>query len=360
MDEKIKKDIIKCSRCSLCADVCPLFEAKRSEDALLRGKLLQLSGVVRGELKFSNSVKSSIDECLSCDKCKNACPSGLSAVEIFQNIRAENLSFLEKNLSGKFALKIKMLVFKIFYSIKHPLKFFSGARNRRKFVRHKKLVHFNGCLSKSINTDFDLPFEFKKGDFECCGVPYKTKGNLDAYRAAERRNAEKIEKTDGFVVFNCATCLSSVRSYEFSSPETLDKLVFYTVLYKEFFQTHKAKSKKSVTVTFHAPCHLESAGVTLFDIEEILSNIENVTYKSLENPSGCCGFSGDYFTRHPKIADKLSVKKAQDVINCGAEIVLTCCPTCLWSLKYGLKRKRNFNIRALDLAEFLSSLDFTD
>ena len=95
-------------------------------------------------------------------------------------------------------------------------------------------------------------------------------------------------------------------------------------------------------------------------MEEILNSIKNINYVRLQNPDECCGFGGDYFTRHPRTADFLSTKKIEDVINSGAQIVLTACPTCLWSLKYGIKKLHTRNIKAYDLAEFLYSLDFTE
>ena len=360
MDKKTEENILKCSRCGLCADVCPVYKAKRTEKTLLRGKFLQLLGLIRGELKWSNRLKSSLDECLGCDKCKIQCPSGLSAPEIFEKIKFENLNGFEKFLYGKFVLKIKIFALRIFYRVKHPVKSIVSGKKHDVIKIDKNLVHFNGCLSKCINTEFALPFALNKGKFECCGIPYKTKGNLDEYKAAASKNVQKIEKTDGLVVFNCATCLSAVRSYEFNLPESKERLVFYTELYKEFLKTHKITSKKPVTVTFHHPCHLKSAGIELFDVEEILNSIENVNYAKLQNPDECCGFGGDYFTRHPRTADFLSTKKIEDVINSGAQIVLTACPTCLWSLKYGIKKLHIRNIKAYDLAEFLYSLDFTE
>ncbi len=66
MDKKTEDDIIKCSRCGLCADICPVFKVKRTENTLLRGKFLQLLGVIRGELKWSKRLKASIDYCLGC------------------------------------------------------------------------------------------------------------------------------------------------------------------------------------------------------------------------------------------------------------------------------------------------------
>ncbi len=357
MDKKTENDIIKCSRCGLCADICPLFKVKRTENTLLRGKFLQLLGVIRGELKWSKRLKASIDYCLGCEKCKTQCPAGIEPCEIFQKIKYENLTFLEKIFYGKIFLKIKIFALKCFYRIKHPVKTMLSGKKKRVKKFNKKLIHFNGCLSKCINPDFQLPFEFFEADFKCCGIPYKNKGNLDVYRDTEAKNIQKIENTDGLIVFNCATCLSSVKSYAFSNPETKDRLVFYTELYKKMLQTHDFSSKTSDVVTFHHPCHLKSAGVELSDIEEILKNIKNITYKRLENPDECCGFGGDFFLSHPRTANDLSLKKIDDVIKSGAKIVLTACPTCLWSLKCALKARNIKDIKAYDLAEYLYSLD---
>lgn len=359
MDKKTEKSIIKCSRCGICADICPVYKVKRTESALLRGKFLQLLGLIRGELKWSNRLKASIEQCLGCKKCETQCPSNLSAPEIFEKIKYENLAQFEKFLTGKFMLKIKIFMLKCFYRVKHPVKSIVSAKKHGVEKFDKNLVHFNGCLSRCINTEFALPFELKEGEFECCGIPYKTKGNLDEYKAVADINARNIEKTDDLIIFNCATCLSSVRSYAFNSPQTKNRLVFYTSIYKEFLKTHEITSKKPTSVTFHIPCHLKSAGIELFDVEEILNSIENVKYVRLENPDECCGFGGDYFTKHLRTASILSSKKIDDVKNTGAQIVLTACPTCLWSLKYGLNMHNTRNIKAYDLAEFLYSLDFT-
>lgn len=359
MDKNIENDVIKCSRCGLCADVCPVYTAKPAEGALLRGKFLQILGVLRGDLKYSNPLKSSIDYCLGCEKCKSACPSAIDALNVFETLKYSHFNVVDKILYGKFFFKIKILILKIFYRVKHPVK--SILRGQKHNVQNpaKKLTHFNGCLSRCINVDFRLPFRFSRTKFECCGIPFKTKGNLDEYRRLANSNIEKIEKTDGLVVFNCATCLSSVLSYEFKSPKTRERLVFYTSIYEEMLKTHNFSSKTPVTVTFHNPCHLKSAGVSLSHIENILNSIENVTYKRLENPDDCCGFGGDFFLRHPKTADILSSKRADEIINSGAKIVLTACPTCLWSLKYSLNKRRRRDIKAYDLAEFLYSLKIT-
>lgn len=360
MDKETEKDIIKCSRCGLCADVCPVYKAKRTEGALLRGKFLQLLGLIRGDLKWSNRLKASIDYCLGCEKCETQCPSGVSPCEIFEKIRFEHQNLLEKILNGKFFFKIKIFALSVFYRAKHPVKSILVGKKSLVQKYPENLIHFNGCLSKCINPDFRLPYEFSEGDFKCCGIPFKSKGNLDAYRDLADFNKKKIENTQGLIVFNCATCLSSVRLYKFDNPETKNRLVFYTDVYKNFLKNHKITSKKPDVVTFHMPCHLKSAGIPLSDVEDILNGIENIEYKRLENPDDCCGFGGDFFLRRPRTADILAQKKIEDVLKTGAKIVLTACPTCLWSLKYALKARHIRDVKAYDLAEFLYSLNFED
>lgn len=359
MDNKTEKDIIKCSRCGLCADVCPVYKVKRTEGALLRGKFLQLLGLIRGDLKWSKALKSSIDYCLGCEKCETQCPSGVSPCEIFEKIRFEHQNFIEKILNGKFFFKIKIFALKVFYRVKHPIKPLLRGENSLVQKYPQNLIHFNGCLSKCINPDFRLHFDIKQGNFKCCGIPFKSKGNLYEYRRLVDFNKRKIENTQGLVVFNCATCLSTVRLYKFNNPETKNRLVFYTDIYKNLSKNYKLTSKKPVTVTFHMPCHLKSAGIPLSDVEDILTGVENLEYRKLENPDDCCGFGGDFFTRHPGTAHILARRKIDDVLNTGAKIVLTACPTCLWALKYALKSRNVKDARAYDMAEFLYSLAVT-
>ncbi|MCD8025270.1 MAG: hypothetical protein LUE64_07030, partial [Candidatus Gastranaerophilales bacterium] len=107
------------------------------------------------------------------------------------------------------------------------------------------------------------------------------------------------------------------------------------------------------------PCHMDSN--TYNDIKEILKSIENIEFVDFNGQEDCCGFGGDFFTRHGNTAIKLSEQKVQNILNSGACVVLTSCPACLLSLKFGInaikfKQKRKIDLKALDLAEFLSVL----
>ena len=70
MDNELKKEIINCSRCALCMEVCPVYKVKKTETSVLRGKFLQILGLIRGDLKFDKNIKYNLDLCLGCKKCK--------------------------------------------------------------------------------------------------------------------------------------------------------------------------------------------------------------------------------------------------------------------------------------------------
>lgn len=341
MDKELVKNIVNCSRCGLCMDVCPVYKAKKTETSVSRGKFLQLFGLIKKHLKYDKRIKYNLDLCLNCGKCQKACPSNIDAVKIFAQIKNEFESPFEKFLNSSLVFKFKIFCLKILYKFKYPV----GRSYYKKIKKSDsglKIAHFNGCATKSINNKFEIPYKFSKENFDCCGLPFYIKGRFDIYEKYKKRNLEKFKKFDK-IVFDCATCFDTVLGYENIDQ---DKIVYFT----DFYKNKKMRAIKPFKVTFHKPCHLNEE--KFLEIEEILSNIEGVEYSRLNKFDDCCGFGGDFFTRHIRTATILSVQKIKNVINLDSDVVLTTCPTCLWSLKYGIKFE-GAKIKAFDLADFL-------
>ena len=292
--KEVLKDIKKCSRCALCAEICPIFKIEKKECALTRGKFSQLYGVLIGDLNFSKKIKKNLEMCLNCGKCTKFCPTEIDTVKIFSKIKSKNLTKLDKILSSKKAFDLMFMPFKIFKK-KAPQEF-------------KGDIHFWGCVSKY------------KNEFTCCGLPYLVKGRLDLYEEAVKSNIELIEREDvKRVIFDCATCFDTVSKYPFKNPETIKKLVFEP----EFKIPNKP-------FTFHTPCHLNKKVEE--EIKEKLRRNKNyIEYES----NSCCGFGGSFFLFHPIISSKLSLNKAIEIHKTGAKTALTVCPTCSWSLIWG-------------------------
>ena len=344
-DNEVKENIFKCSRCGLCQGVCPVFKEIKNENSSARGKLMQIWGLKKGDLKLNREILKSLDLCLNCEKCKLNCPSGVDTTGVFYKER--KLNTLGKILTSDFIFKLKMSV----------LRAFSLFKKTPRYSKKSNILYFEGCISKELKNKLEIKgVELKNGNFKCCALPYLTKGRLDIYEKYALYNEEITESAD-IVVFDCATCLSAVYNYPFKNPKNREKLVFYT----DFYKNYTLCAPKNLKISYHMPCHLESSGKNLDEAENILKSIKNVNYKRLKNPQACCGFGGDFFLRHPKIAYKIAMRKAHDIINTNVDIVLTSCPTCLWSLKFSLFAAKFFfgkNVpKALDMAEFLNSCE---
>jgi Fe-S oxidoreductase len=222
-------------------------------------------------------------------------------VDIFAQVKAQNLTFLDKILTSEFVFNLKMLPFKIFRS--------PSPKERNGTIR------FCGCLSHN------------KNDFQCCAMPYFVKGRLDIYEKLMRHNMKIIENPDvKKVIFDCATCFETVLKYPLSETAR-EKLCFET----DF-------GKINVPYTFHKPCHMPQE---IF--EKLEAELKKDPYYRPLKEHDCCGFGGDFFIRHPFVAIKLSIKRAREIKKTGAKKVLTACPTCRWSLVAGKILSKFFN-----------------
>lgn len=316
MEKDLLNTVKSCSRCGLCAQVCPIYNAKKTETALARGKFLQLLGVLRGELKFNKKIERNIKLCMNCKRCTRNCPSEIDAVELFSRIKYERAGSLERLLHGEFIFAAKLLPFKILNALfSKPLKLNEGE------------LYFKGCLSRR-------KVGRGQADFKCCAVPFLTSGRRDIYEKYVQHNLEIIERPDvKKVFFDCATCFDEVKNYPFKNPENRAKLEILPMV------------PPDTLFTFFKPCHIDQG-----EFEKLEATFGS-NYTPLEKHS-CCGFGGDFFIRHPIIAHKLSAVLAKRIYDSGAKIVLTACPSCSWSLHWGLfwerfKNKHRIKVRAL-------------
>jgi Fe-S oxidoreductase len=79
----------KCSRCGVCAAVCPVFRELQRETYSSRGKTEIAKALAAGELPYSSYTEEIFIKCLLCLTCKGACPSGVDQGKLVLGIRAE-------------------------------------------------------------------------------------------------------------------------------------------------------------------------------------------------------------------------------------------------------------------------------
>ena len=350
-------DLNKCSKCGLCESVCPLFKLNPNDCVASKGKFIMLHGVTKGDLTLSKNINKYIDICLKCGKCKNFCPSGIDICQILATAKYE---YMKNTLWGKF---INLLESKYIFGLFLKLGAFISAPFRPKKSHKKpvqKVVYFKGCVNKIcpqtdnyLNKIFkNVPFEIIEPDFDCCGIPFLSEGNMERFIQAAEHNLKLLDIDYDYLVTDCASCESTLHDY----PKFLDcgENVLNVVNWGELIanQGVKFKFKKPLKVTFHKPCHLADDSFC----EQILANCENVEYVKMENYDDCCGFSGSFALKNRKLSMELSKQKAKNIVETGADYVITTCPACVLGLKQGLFLTGG-KTKIVSLLEFLAKAE---
>ena len=352
-----QNEINKCSKCGLCQSACPIFEITKNECAVSKGKFAMLQGVLLGKLKLSKKINNYVDMCLKCEKCNDFCPVGINVSQIL------NCAKYEYMRNRKEFLLISFLESRqIFNSI---IKFFEIVSNpfRPKLISKKNglnLLYFKGCVNKMFpNTDKYLSKIFKNSDinisspdFECCGLPFLSEGNLERFEQVAEHNIKLLNGEYDYVVTDCASCENTVLSYdnyfENCVPHKEKFLNWGDIVAKENL---KFKSKKNITVTFHKPCHLKDDSF----FEKIMANCKNVSYIKMKDYDKCCGLAGSFFLKNPKLSNQMMKEKSKNIKQTNADYVITTCPACILGLKKSLGIFSKTKV--VSLLEFLSKLE---
>lgn len=381
-----KEEINKCSKCGLCQSVCPIYKLTGNDCAVSRGKFVMLDGVLKGDLKLNRNINKYLDLCLKCDKCSNFCPSSIDVCKILETAK---YNYEKNTLWGKFIFLLEskyvfgnlLKLFKIIIN-SPPLReekqlIASEASNRDVGAEANKLklLYFKGCVNnifpqtdKFLHKLFDnSDVEIIEKDFDCCGLPFLSSGNLERFEEVKKHNLELMNCDFDYILTDCASCESTLKSYFQSTKNdvgqenpTCDlslRANEKSVAIPSFIslgelianQNIKFKFEKPIKVTFHKPCHLENDDFWL----KIIENCENIEYVKMKDYDECCGFSGEFAIKNHKISMQISKQKAQNAINTGADYVITTCPACVLGLKQGMLGIKK-SPKVLSLSDFLN------
>ena len=377
--EDFKDEINKCSKCGLCQSICPIYKLTGNDCAVSRGKFVMLDGVLKGDLKLNKNINKYLDMCLKCGKCKDFCPSSIDVCKILETAKYE---YAKNTFWGNFVFFLESKL--VFGTLSHVLKNilchaeFVSASQILKQVQDDnftkiKLLYFKGCVNtifpqtdKLLHKLFDNSnVEIIEKDFDCCGLPFLSSGNLERFEEVKKHNLALMDRDFDYILTDCASCESTLKGYfneitTSAMPPRNDRSLRAnekSVAIPSFIslgelvanQNIKFKFKKPIKVTFHKPCHLADDGFLL----KIIENCENVEYVEMKDYDECCGFAGEFALKNHKLSSEISKQKALNTINTGADYCVTTCPACILGLKQGLFGMKNAP-KVLSLSQFLS------
>ncbi|HEX7475203.1 MAG TPA: (Fe-S)-binding protein, partial [Dehalococcoidales bacterium] len=118
------------------------------------------------------------------------------------------------------------------------------------------------------------------------------------------------------------------------------------------------KYSQTVKVTYHDPCQLARYMGLIEEPRKILRAIQGIEFVEPKWTKGefatCCGGGGGFEAVFPEMSEMLAVNRAKELVETGAQIIVTQCPGCIMQLKTGLKALKVDNMEVMDLATMVA------
>ena len=184
----------------------------------------------------------------------------------------------------------------------------------------------------------------------CCGMPAYAMGDFSTARAMALKNLEIFESCDfDFITTSCATCGHGLKTLFVEMlgdvPELKKKAEALSAKVRDISELlvnelgFKGRGPgRSVKATYHDPCHLGRAQGVREEPRDLVASSPGVTLKEMKNPCSCCGLGGGLSIANYELSMEIAKRKAENIRNSGAELVVTACPGCMVHLRDGLHR----------------------
>jgi Fe-S oxidoreductase len=199
------------------------------------------------------------------------------------------------------------------------------------------------------------------GDEEpCCGSPVYYAGFEEEYGEHARKNYE-VFKSRGVrkVVGLVPACTSALRN---TYPKYVDgydlevRHVLEVVAARLKETGIRPKVKDGIKVTYHDPCQLSRYLEITEEPRAIIRSIEGVEFVDAGPErsgrwSTCCG-GGNLETTHPELSERVGIRRMEELLETGADLILTNCPACDFQLRR-IAKKADGTVKVMDLITFL-------
>ncbi|WP_243545502.1 (Fe-S)-binding protein [Pseudodesulfovibrio tunisiensis] len=401
MLKELDDQLVNCMRCGMCQAVCPVFRESGREADVARGKLALLDGLASEMLSDPDGVNEKLNRCLLCGTCAANCPSGVKVMDIFIKARAimtgylglspvkkaifrgmlanprlmNSLMDIGARFQGVFTKPVDDMLGSSCARFMSPL---IGDRHFKPLARtplHKivpeldtpagssgiRVAFFVGCAVDKFFPEVaqaSLKVLEKAGvgvfmppNQACCGIPALSSGDSDTFDKLILQNVQLFrEGKFDYLVTSCASCTSTIRELwptmfggNASLRYDLSLLARKTMDISEFLVNIIGLDTKEPqgdgVVTYHDPCHLKnSLGIT--EQPRNLIRAAGCEFKEMNEAGTCCGCGGSFTVAHYDVSRKIGSRKAQNIMDSGADIVATSCPACMLQITDMLSQKK--------------------
>lgn len=334
--EKLNQEMLTCTMCGFCKNVCPVFLDVGWDTGSPRGRMTMAYGLVSGELEMDDDLVNRIYQCTQCQDCSRRCPSGVECPDVVLAARRE---MVRRGKAGEDQIRV-------LNNVKETGNIYADLEVE--FPEQEgEIPLFIGCqhlsrpnsTKRSIKVLERLGIKPKIVKEVCCGFPLHLMGFEEEHEKQVERLKETFSVEEGPILTFCPGCKVHLEeAYGLEVRHVLEEI-------NDRLDENKVTRPLNKKVTYHDPCDLSrGAGITK-EPREIIRKLgaELVEMNHSGNTSRCCGGGGSILTWDAEISDRLSATRMHEALNTGAEMVITACPTCEQTLRQGAKELSDQN-----------------
>ncbi|MBF0224032.1 MAG: anaerobic glycerol-3-phosphate dehydrogenase subunit C [Desulfobacterales bacterium] len=367
-----------CIKCTVCTVYCPVAKVTH----LYPGPKQSGPDAERLRIKNPELVDESLKYCNNCKRCEIACPSDVKIADIIQKAKyhytsksfsLRNFLLSRTDLMGSFGtfaspalnyftkLFFTKFLLKTFLNIS-PRSFptyengtfvrwyYEHARNQNRFS--EKVTYFHGCYVNYNNHEIGktlirilnlMNIGVMITDEKCCGVPLIANSSINKAKKNAHFNVKYLAKSVSHdktkkIVLTSSSCAYALK-YEYknllgvNNSKIYDQIEYITqFIYEKLESNNFILSTLNIIAAYHAPCHLERMGGTIYTIG-LLKKIPGLQLKILN--SECCGIAGTYGFKNEcnQISQDIGKELFKKINFIQPDVVVTDCETCKWQIE---------------------------
>ena len=193
----------------------------------------------------------------------------------------------------------------------------------------------------------------------CCGAPLYQAGlhqkfTDNALQAYQKLKSAGVKQVVSIVPY-CTNTLQRL------FPQYIDdfdlEVKQFLEIVTESLSSHELRFPREVKVTYHDPCQMVRHLSLVDEPRRILRAIKGIELVepewTKEKWSTCCGGGGGFEAVFPELSQVPAVNRTSELLETGAEIILTHCPGCVLQLKEGLRELKAKGVEVLDIAQVI-------
>jgi glycolate oxidase iron-sulfur subunit len=352
-----------CVHCGLCLASCPTYVELGTEADSPRGRIQLVRGIADGTLRPTREVTRHLDLCLGCRACETACPSGVPYGRVIEGARPILEANRPAHARAARRLLARVLTSPVLRRLAfaparlvagwRPLARVPGVRYAAALARPRlaplpaivepdgpvrgTAVLLSGCVADTLFRDTNVATArllaragvrvLAPAHLGCCGALAAHLGAADLAEQLVQNVARVVaESAADWLVTNAAGCGAHLRGLD----QTRDALELLAEL-----GLPAPAGRLDRRVAVHDPCHLAHGQGLRTPVRTLLATIPGVQLVELAESDWCCGSAGTYNLTEPAMAQRLLVRKLDNVDRSGAGIVVAANPGCLLQMRTG-------------------------